>query len=61
MRDNHPVSNREIPFPSGCTLLSTTDPSSKIMYANDDFVASSGYKIEEFQGQPLNLARGSMT
>jgi aerotaxis receptor len=57
MRENLPVTGRELPFPSGCTLMSTTDPSSKIMYANDDFIAISGYTSAELQGQPHNLVR----
>ncbi len=34
MRTNLPVTQREYQFPSGKTLLSTTDPSSHISYAN---------------------------
>lgn len=57
MRDNQPVTQREYEFPPGVTLLSTTDTRSYLTYANDAFVATSGFTREELLGQPHNLVR----
>ena len=57
MRTNLPVSQREYEFPSTETLLSTTDTSSHIGYANTAFVRTSGYSIDELLGQPHNMVR----
>jgi aerotaxis receptor len=57
MRDNQPVTQREFDFPANATLMSTTDTQSHITYANDAFVAVSGYAREELTGQPHNLVR----
>ena len=37
--------------------MSTTDPHSHITYANDAFVAVSGFSREEIEGTPHNLVR----
>lgn len=57
MRTNLPISNNEFPFPSGETLVSTTDNKGRILYCNDAFVAVSGFTIEELIGQPHNIVR----
>jgi aerotaxis receptor len=57
MRKNLPVTQREYDFPANATLMSTTDPSSHITYANDAFVLVSGYTRDEIQGQAHNLVR----
>lgn len=57
MRENLPITNREYDFPADATLMSTTDPQSRITYANDAFVAASGFTREELEGQPHNLVR----
>jgi len=57
MRTNLPVTQREFDFPDSATLMSTTDPSSHITYANDAFVMVSGYTREEIQGEAHNLVR----
>jgi len=57
MRTNLPVSQREYQFPGNETLLSTTDTSSHIGYANAAFVRTSGYTIDELLGQPHNMVR----
>jgi len=57
MRTNLPVTQREFDFPADATLMSTTDPSSHITYANDAFVVVSGYTREEIQGEAHNLVR----
>ncbi len=57
MRTNLPISNREYPFPSGETLVSTTDTKGRITYCNPRFIEVSGYTKEELLGQPHNLIR----
>jgi aerotaxis receptor len=57
MRVNLPVTQREYPFPSGQTLLSTTDLQGRILYCNPSFVQVSGYAREELLGQPHNMIR----
>ncbi len=57
MRLNEPVTQREVRLPPGRTLLSTTDPDSRITYANGAFVEISGFTREELMGQPHNLVR----
>ena len=57
MRLNHPVSQVEYPFPSGQTLVSTTDLKGRILYCNPNFIAVSGYTKDELLGQPHNLIR----
>jgi aerotaxis receptor len=57
MRNNQPVTAVEFPFPSGETLVSTTDLKGRITYVNPAFVVVSGYTKEELLGQPHNLIR----
>ncbi|MGO4811604.1 methyl-accepting chemotaxis protein [Cupriavidus sp. 2MCAB6] len=57
MRNNQPVSQREYELPENATLMSTTDTSSRIAYANAAFVDVSGFTREEIQGQPHNIVR----
>jgi len=57
MRVNLPVTDREYVVPDGVTLMSTTDTSSRIRYANNAFVEVSGYAVDELLGQPHNLVR----
>jgi aerotaxis receptor len=57
MRANLPVTAQEFPFPSGETLVSTTDLKGRILYCNPAFIAVSGYAKEELLGQPHNLIR----
>jgi aerotaxis receptor len=57
VRLNHPVSQVEYPFPSGETLVSTTDLKGRILYCNPNFITVSGYSKEELLGQPHNLIR----
>ena len=57
MRTNLPVSDREYPFPSGETLVSTTDTKGRILYCNPRFIEVSGYTKDELLGQPHNLIR----
>ena len=57
MRQNLPVTQREYDFPEDATLLSTTDADSHVAYANESFLAVSGFTAEEIIGQPHNLVR----
>ncbi len=57
MPTNPPVTQREFDFPQDATLMSTTDTSSHITYANEAFVAISGFSRAELQGQPHNCVR----
>ncbi len=57
MRINHPVVDREYPFPVGETLVSTTDLKGRILYCNPAFITVSGYMREELLGQPHNMIR----
>ncbi|MBY0464336.1 MAG: PAS domain-containing protein [Burkholderiales bacterium] len=57
MRTNLPVTQQEHIFPAHETLLSTTDTSSHLTYANAAFVRASGYSLEELTGQPHNIVR----
>ena len=57
MRNNQPVSNHEYVMDDNATLMSTTDPSSRITYANAAFVEASGFSIDELRAQPHNIVR----
>jgi aerotaxis receptor len=57
MKNNQPITQREHAIPDDCTLMSTTDTQSHVTYANDDFVAASGFSRDEIHGQPHNLVR----
>jgi len=57
MRTNLPVTQREYEFPGSETLLSATDTSSHIQYANAAFIRTSGFRVDELIGQPHNLVR----
>ncbi|MFG6415346.1 methyl-accepting chemotaxis protein [Roseateles sp. DC23W] len=57
MRVNQPVTQREFDFPADATLMSTTDTQSYVKYANDAFIAVSGFSRDEVIGQPHNLVR----
>lgn len=57
MRNNQPVTQQEFVFDHHATLMSTTDQSSYITYANDAFIDVSGFSPVEIKGQPHNLVR----
>ncbi len=57
MRSNLPVTQHEYEFPGTETLMSTTDTSSHISYANAAFIRTSGFEPEELMGAPHNLVR----
>lgn len=57
MKTERPVTQQEFVFDENATLMSTTDLESHIIYANDTFIAISGYTQEELSGQPHNIIR----
>ncbi|MCK7496782.1 MAG: PAS domain-containing protein [Comamonadaceae bacterium] len=57
MRINLPTVDQEYPFPSGETLVSTTDLKGRITYCNPAFISVSGFRKEDLLGQPHNLIR----
>ena len=57
MRTNLPVTQREYAFSPDSTLLSVTDPSSHVTYANAAFIEVSGFAPQDILGQPHNLVR----
>jgi PAS domain S-box-containing protein len=57
MRDNGPITTNEHLVPEAALLVSQTDTGGRITFANDAFVAISGYTREELVGAPHNLVR----
>ena len=57
MKNNQPVTQREIPFPPNVYLVSRTDLKGIITYANDAFVEISGFTREELIGKSHNMVR----
>ena len=57
MKNNQPVTQREVTFPVNEYLVSRTDLKGIITYANDAFVKISGYSRDELIGKNHNLVR----
>lgn len=57
MRINEPINNEEYVLPDGEVIITRTDSGGRITYANQAFLASSGFALEECLGQPQNLVR----
>ena len=57
MRSNLPIFNNEYVVEDNATLMSTTDPQSRITYANSAFIQASGFELDELHGQAHNLVR----
>jgi methyl-accepting chemotaxis protein/aerotaxis receptor len=57
VRDNQPITTREVQVPEDEPLVSQTDTDGRITFGNKGFVAVSGYAREELQGAPHNLVR----
>ncbi|MFO1400019.1 MAG: methyl-accepting chemotaxis protein [Steroidobacteraceae bacterium] len=51
------VTDLEYVMPEGEVIVTRTDPGSRITYANQAFLDSSGYSLEECMGQPQNIVR----
>lgn len=57
MRNNGPVTQREVTMTPGTRLITTTNLKGVITYCNDDFVVISGFSREELVGQAHNIIR----
>ena len=57
MRNNQPVTQREVELKQDDFLVSRTDLKGRITYANPAFIEISGYQYEELIGAPHNLIR----
>jgi methyl-accepting chemotaxis protein len=57
MRNNQPVTGREIELADACRIVSTTDPKGRITWANQEFIDVSGFSWQELQGQAHNIVR----
>ncbi len=57
MRQNLPVTGREVRLPAGESIISTTNLKGQITFINKTFCDVSGFAEEELIGQPHNLVR----
>lgn len=57
MRLNEPITNDEYVLPDGDVIITRTDVHGRITYANQAFLASSGFPLDECVGQPQNMVR----
>lgn len=57
MRNNQPVSQREVELQGDDFLVSRTDLKGRITYANPSFIHISGFRHDELIGAPHNLIR----
>ncbi|MBV5285911.1 MAG: PAS domain-containing protein [Methyloversatilis discipulorum] len=57
MRNNSPVTGREVELTERHNLVSRTDLQGRIVFANRDFVEVSGFDEAELVGQPHNIVR----
>lgn len=56
-KKNHSVINEEVNFSRGEELISTTDKTGVITYANPEFCRIAGYTLEELVGQNHSIVR----
>ena len=57
MRNNQPVTGKELTLEPDVAIISRTDPQGRITFANDDFVRASGFSAEELIGENHNILR----
>ena len=57
MKNNQPISQKEVPFPPDRYLVSKTDLKGVITYCNDAFVDISGFSRDELIGKSHNIVR----
>lgn len=57
MRSNLPVTQNEVLFAEGDSLVTTTDLKGRICYCNPSFIEVSGFTKDELLGQPHNVIR----
>jgi aerotaxis receptor len=59
MRDNGPVTQREVFMDDGFVIVSRTDEKGRIVFVNKNFIDISGFSQQQLIGQPHNLIRHS--
>jgi len=57
MRDNGPITNREVEPGDGDLLVSRTDAGGRITFVNQAFIQISGFSEQELTGAPHNIVR----
>ena len=57
MRNNQPVSGRELVLRDDTLIVSSTDAKGRIAFVNQDFLDVAGFTREELIGQPHNIIR----
>ena len=57
MRNNQPITQREVEMTENSVIVSRTDEKGKIAFVNDDFLAIAGFTEAELIGQPHNIIR----
>ncbi len=57
MRNNQPITNREVFMEDGSIIVSKTDDKGRIEFVNKDFIDISRFEKDELIGQPHNLIR----
>lgn len=57
MRNNGPITGREVPVSNNEEIVSSTDIRGNIQFCNDYFCQIAGYSREELLGQPHNILR----
>jgi Methyl-accepting chemotaxis protein (MCP) signalling domain len=57
MRDNGPITGLRFRYPTSSLLVSQTDTGGRITFANDAFVAISGFTWDELLGSPHSVVR----
>jgi aerotaxis receptor len=57
MKKNLPITGHEVNFADTANILSTTDLKGAITYVNDDFIAISGFTVDELMHKNHNVVR----
>ncbi len=57
MKNNQPVTQREVPMNDGTILVSKTDLKGTITFCNDEFIRISGFSETELLGRSHNIVR----
>ena len=57
MRNNSPVTGKEVMLADGQTIVSTTDLKGRITHVNQTFIDISGFTKQELIGEPHNVVR----
>ncbi len=57
MKKNFPITGNEVNYSDSANILSTTDLKGAISYVNDDFIAISGFTVDELMHKNHNIVR----